>query len=93
MVQNAMTIGPEPKPIQMGGKIHLLCMSKCDIGGYKLHACTYGGASDESLCMKRNDTVTWILSSVHHGERTLCDDGFCVHGGYYWPDWLREVGD
>ena len=54
----AMTIGPEPKPIQMGATIHSLCVSKGNLAGYKLHARTYGGASDKSLCMKRNDTVT-----------------------------------
>jgi len=55
---SAMTIGPEPKPIRMGATIHSLCVSKGDLAGYKLHARTYGGVSDESLCVKRNDTVT-----------------------------------
>ena len=31
--------------------------SKGDLAGYKLHARTYGGESDESLCVKHNDTV------------------------------------
>jgi hypothetical protein len=55
---SAMTIGPEPKPIRTDATIHSLCVSKGDLAGYKLHARTYGGASDESLCVKRNDTVT-----------------------------------
>jgi len=55
---SAMTIGPEPKPIRSGATIHSLCVSKGDLAGYKLHARTYGGASDKSLCVKRNDTVT-----------------------------------
>jgi hypothetical protein len=33
-------------------------VSKGDLAGYKLHARTYGGVSDKSLCVKRNDTVT-----------------------------------
>jgi hypothetical protein len=55
---SAMTIGPEPKTIRTGATIHSLCVSKGDLAGYKLHARTYGGESDESLCVKRNDTVT-----------------------------------
>ena len=53
----AITIGPEPKPIRTGTTIYSLCESKGNLAGYKLHAHTYGGASDESLCVKRNDTV------------------------------------
>jgi hypothetical protein len=56
--KSAITIGPEPKPIQMGATIHLLCISKGNLAGYKLHAHTYGGASDKSLCVKCNNTVT-----------------------------------
>jgi hypothetical protein len=55
---STMTIGPEPKPIRTGATIHSLCVSKGDLAGYKLHARTYGGASDETLCVKRNDTIT-----------------------------------
>ena len=47
---SAMTIGPEPKPIRTDATIHSLCVSKGDLAGYKLHARTYGGASNESLC-------------------------------------------
>jgi hypothetical protein len=65
---SAMTIGPEPKPIWMGATIHSLCVSKGNLAGYKLHARTYGGASDESLCVKRNDTITtqnlWLRESL-----------------------------
>jgi hypothetical protein len=55
---NAITIEPEPKPIQTGATIHSLCYLKGNLAGYKLHASTYGGASDKSLCVKCKDTVT-----------------------------------
>ena len=37
---SAMIIGLEPKQIRTGATIHLLCVSKGDLAGYKLHART-----------------------------------------------------
>ena len=71
--KSTTTIEPEPKPIQTDATIHSPCMLKGGLAGYKLHARTYSGASDESLCVKGNNKVSpsknlwhcWILSSMH----------------------------
>ena len=60
---SAMTIGPEPKPIWTGATIHSLCVSKGDLAGYKLHARTYGGASEESLCVKHKHKFVTLLDT------------------------------
>ncbi len=87
----AITIGPEPKPIRKGTTIYSMCVSKGNLAGYKLNAHTFG-CEAQRYChhTKISDTVGYFPRCIQ-GERTLCDDGFRVHGGYYGPDWSRRV--
>ena len=91
---SAMTIGPEPKPIRSGATIHSLCVSKGNLAGYKLHARTYGGASDKSLCEAQR--------YCHHAKLvTLLDTfldefkgkGHCVTmDSAYMGDTMDQIG-
>jgi hypothetical protein len=92
---SAMTIGPEPKPIRTDATIHSLCVSKGDLAGYKLHARTYGRASDKSLCVKRKDTV--IIQKFVTLLDTFLDafkgKGHCVTmDSTYMGDTMGQIG-
>jgi hypothetical protein len=78
---SAITIGPEPT-IRTGATIHSLYVLKGNLADYKLHARTYGGESNKSLCAKHKNTVTTqrICDAVGYfpqciqEKRILCDD-------------------
>jgi hypothetical protein len=56
--KSALTIGPEPKPIQTGATLHSLTVLFCILAGYKLHAHTFGGRSDGDLGMRHKNCKT-----------------------------------
>jgi hypothetical protein len=53
-----MTIGPEPKPIQTGAKLHTVCVTNGPLSTYKLFARVYGGKSDEDINVHNEHTAT-----------------------------------
>ena len=53
-----MVIGPEPKPIQTGATIYILCVIHGPLRTYKLFVRTYGGESYEDLDTKYQNTAT-----------------------------------
>ena len=52
-----MTIGPEPKPIYTGLKLHSLCVTHGSLRTYKLFDRAYGGKTDEDLDAKYQNTA------------------------------------
>jgi hypothetical protein len=70
-------------------------VSKGDLAGYKLHARTYGGASDESLCVKRNDTVTTqnFVTLLDNFLDAFKGKGHCVTmDSAYMGDTMGQIG-
>ena len=53
---SAITIGPEPKPIRTGAKIHSMCITDGPLATFMIRVRTYGGKSDETLKKKTQST-------------------------------------
>ena len=54
---SAMTIGPEPKPIQTGATLHTVCITEDPLSSYKLYARVFGGKADQDINIHNRHTV------------------------------------
>ncbi|KAL3798584.1 hypothetical protein ACHAW5_000574 [Stephanodiscus triporus] len=56
-----ITQGPEPKPVRTSATMHTVCATDGPLVTYKLHACTFGGETDEDNVTTTQKWVNLML--------------------------------
>jgi hypothetical protein len=96
---SAMTIDPEPKPIQTGATLHTVCITDGPLSTYKLFAIrVYGGRSDQDINRHNRHTVTklkmvsFLYDFMLESFKTKHKGNCVVMDSAYMGDAMCQVG-